>query len=339
MDRPEPDVNCEGLKSQKTYFISSYAQDVKLMICSNCSYPIPIGEKICPKCGTPSSLLTAKKLPTGDSPDSCQICGNPLQGKQICDMCGSPAIPTTTEDDAIKCPICNTTLSDNFNCPKCGTIFGREEAEEKLQFQCPKCNKIIAVDDEVCSSCGTRIWMDEEVESKRLEELNCPFCGETVGEKDEKCEQCGFLLWVESDDDRLERAKKAIEEAKSLIKYDLEETGAAPKKAITYLEAATKTLEKGDADLAWRHALVALDVAQVDTRQKAILAEAEKRAKERMRSAESYGGDIKKCAELLNLSHQAKTKGDRKTAIRFALKCKILAENIENSLKRAPIGA
>ena len=223
-------------------------------------------------------------------------------------------------------------------CSRCGTLAAGGERPDAPGFQCPGCSCEISLDVESCPRCGVRIWMDEETEAARLETLKCPACGAPLAGDEHKCEKCGFLLWLESEDDRKERALAKIQEATSSITAFRDRFGTPPERAVTYLEAAQRVLENGEVDLALRRALIAAEIAETDSRQRIILMEAVKRAEDRLRSAEEMGGDVARCRELLDLSRKANEKGDYKVAIRLALKCKILAEGIESSLSRAPLG-
>ena len=225
-----------------------------------------------------------------------------------------------------------------MTCSRCGALAAGGERPDAPGFQCPRCSSEISLDVESCPRCGVRIWMNEAAEAARLETLKCPACGAPLAGDEHKCEKCGFLVWLESEDDRKERASAKIKEAMSSITAFRDRFGSPPERAVTYLEAAQRVLENGEVDLALRRALIAAEIAETDSRQRIILLEAEKRAEDRLRSAEEMGGDVARCRELLDLSRKANEKGDYKVAIRLALKCKILAEGIESSLSRAPLG-
>jgi len=278
-------------------------------------------------------------LPSGDAPDSCRYCGHPLGGRDSCEMCGAPGSQPMVGPQGIRCPLCGGDLDENLACRKCGSIVGGETTREEPKVQCPGCGGEVSLDDESCGACGIRIWIEDSAESARLDALKCPACGSPVAEGDAKCARCGFLVWLESEEERADRARESIRDATSRLVEIKREHGAVPERAVTYLQAAQRVLKNGEAELATRRAMIAADIAEVDARQKAIFAAAVRRAEERMRSAEDRGGDMSRCIELLQMSRQADEKGDRKVAIRLALKCKIMAEDLEGSLSRAPIGA
>jgi hypothetical protein len=254
-------------------------------------------------------------------------------------MCGAPGSHLVVGPQGIRCPLCGGDLDENLACRKCGSVVGGETTRDESKIQCPGCGGDVSLDDESCGACGVRIWIEDSAESARLDALKCPACGTPVAEGDAKCARCGFLIWLESEEEMTDRARESIRDATSRLVEIKREHGAVPERAMTYLQAAQRVLENGEAELATRRAMIAADIAEVDARQKAIFAAAVRRAEERMRSAEDRGGDMSKCRELLQMSRQADEKGDRKVAIRLALKCKIMAEDLEGSLSRAPIGA
>lgn len=132
---------------------------------------------------------------------------------------------------------------------------------------------------------------------------------------------------------------KAIDDAVARITEFKEKMGQPPERAVTYLEGAKRVLEAGEVDMAWRRAKMASDIAETTARQAEILREATRRAEARTRSAEEGGADVAECRELLTMSEEANRKGELKLALRLALRCKIMAENIEDSRRRAPLGA
>jgi len=280
-----------------------------------------------------------RPLPSGDSEDSCGICGHPLGGKDRCEMCGAPAVPRIARSVTLKCPLCGGELDGSLNCPKCGKMFGREAETPEPGFQCPRCAKQVAVNDVSCGGCGLHIWIDESAEKDMLDSLKCPACGTTLGREDQKCGRCGFLVWFESEEETREKAERAIDEAATQITRVEEKTGKSPERAVAYLEGAKRGLEAGETDIARRRALIASDIAETTVRQAEILKEALRRAETKMQSAEAGGADITECRGLLVLAREATDKGEHKVGLRLALKCKILAENLENSMRRAPIGA
>jgi len=230
-------------------------------------------------------------------------------------------------------------MGDSISCPKCGGIVGGGGEAPELDFQCPSCGGDISVDDDSCTVCGLRIWLDQVTETSRLEGLSCPACGAGLGDEVETCGSCGFQVWLESDEDRRERASRTINEAKMRIAEVQDRFGSAPERAVTYIEAAERVLQDGEAEIATRRALVAVEIAQTESRQRGILAEARRRAQEKTKSAETGGSDVKECRELLDLSQRAESKGDIKVAIRFVLKCKIIAEGLAGSRSQLPMGA
>jgi len=254
-------------------------------------------------------------------------------------MCGAPRNRAAAGPQAIRCPLCGGKLDENLVCGACGSVIGGETAQEDARIHCPGCGGDISLDDENCAACGIMIWMEDLAEDARLDALKCPACGAPAAEGEAKCVRCGFLVWLESEEEMADRARESIKDAASRLKEINEEHGPIPERAITYLEAARRVLDRGEAELATRRAMVAADIAETDARQKSIFAEAVRRAEDKMKSALDKGGDTSRCEELLQMSHRADEKGDRKVAIRLALKCKIMAESLEGSLSRAPIGA
>ena len=309
------------------------------MICHRCGAEIGPGLKACGRCGFVFSTAGSRPLPPADAPGSCRYCGHPLGGKSVCEMCGSPAVPAQARTDAVKCPLCGGDLDDSLACRKCGSIVGGPSSQEETGVLCPKCSASLSLDDSSCGKCGLRIWLDGAAEEARLDSLRCPACGTAIGEGDAECVECGFLVWLETEEERRERAKSSIEEAESRMARVIVEHGDVPERAMTYIEAAKRIFEGGEDEVAMRRAMIAADIAETDARQRSMFMAAVKRAEERMRSAEDRGGDLSQCRELLRLSREADEKGDRKVAIRLALKCKILAENLEGSLSKTPFGA
>ncbi len=309
------------------------------MNCPRCGAETAPSEKACKKCDLIFTLTFARPLPSGKSPGSCRYCGNPLGGKEFCEMCGAPATFAQAMTDTVRCPICGGELDDGLACKKCGSIVGGPSTQEETGIQCPRCSASLSLENASCSKCGLRIWIDVSMEESRLDSLKCPACGAAIGESDAECKQCGFLIWLENEQERRERAKNSIEEAESRMARVMVEHGDVPERAMTYIEAAKRVFEGGEEELAMRRAMIAVDIAETDARQRSMFAAAVRRAEERMRSAEDRGGNVAQCRELLKLSHEADKKGDRKVAIRLALKCKILAENLEGSLSKTPFGA
>ncbi len=253
-------------------------------------------------------------------------------------MCGTTITQVPTKTIGLRCPICGGDIGDDLACAKCGKLFGLKESEKETGLKCPGCAKTVKVDDTSCKSCGLQIWMDETLVDERLDGLRCPSCGYPLGEGDEKCGACGFQVWSRDQKDQNERARKAIEDAAIQIRLVEEQLGEVPSRAATYLEGAKRVMEEGEADLALRRALLAADIATITSRQVTILEEAIRRAKDKMQSVEDGGGDASECKQLYQLSQEASKKKDFKVALRLALKCKILAEKIEDSMRRAPMG-
>ena len=254
-------------------------------------------------------------------------------------MCDSPAIPRRVPSGALRCPLCGVELDGSLNCPKCGRMFGREAETPEPGFQCPRFAKQVAVNDVSCAGCGLHIWIDESAEKNMLDSLKCPACGATLGAEDQRCEHCGFLVWFESEEEMREKAERAIDEATAQIMRVEERTGKSPERAVAYLDGAKRVLKAGEVDMARRRALIASDIAETAVRQVEILQEALRRAEAKMQSAEASGADITECRGLLVLSREATDKGELKVGLRLALRCKILAENMGDAMRRAPIGA
>ncbi len=308
------------------------------MQCPKCKSSLAPGETICHACGFVQTFTPSRPLPTTETEGSCRVCGNPLGGKQSCEMCGAPAVAPPPKAEALRCPFCGGDMGDSISCPKCGGMARGGDEGPEPGFQCPSCGKEMSVEDESCGVCGLRIWLDQVTETAKLEGFSCPVCGAGIGDEDDSCGSCGFQVWLESVEERRDRATRTIEEAKMRIAELQDKFGTVPERAVTYVEAAERVLKEEEADLATRRALVAAEIAQTESRQRGILAEALRRAQERTKSAESRGSDVRKCFELLDLSRQAEGKGDLKVAIRFALKCKIIAEGLEGSRSRVPMG-
>ena len=323
----------------KVLLLCSHQHRQDNMLCPRCKTPVAALETKCRNCGLAISPVSSRPLPTGDTSDSCRYCGHPLGGRDSCEVCGATRGQPLAGPQGIKCPLCGGNLDENLACRKCGSMIGGETVLEESKVQCPGCGGEVSLDDESCGACGIKIWIEGSAESARLDALKCPACGTQVAEGDAKCAHCGFLVWLESEEERADRAKESIRDATTRLVEIKREHGSVPERAMTYLQAAQRILKSGESELATRRAMIAADIAEVDARQKAIFATAVRRAEERMRSAEDRGGDTSRCKELLKMSRQADEKGDRKVAIRLALRCKIMAEGLEGSLSRAPIGA
>ena len=253
-------------------------------------------------------------------------------------MCGAASNRAAAGPQGIRCPLCGGGLDEKLVCGKCGSMVGGEVAQAEDSVQCPGCGGDLSLDDESCAACGIRIWIGDSTESARLDVLKCPACAAPVAEGEAKCARCGFLVWLESEEEMADRARESIKETATRLKEINEEHGPIPERAVTYLEAARRGLDRGEAELATRRAMIAADIAEADARQKSIFTEAVRRAELKVRSAEERGGNVSECRELLRLSRQADESGDRKVAIRLALKCKIMAEGLEGSLSKVPFG-
>jgi RNA polymerase subunit RPABC4/transcription elongation factor Spt4 len=294
----------------------------------------------CPLCGEfygvakaeTTSVPIRSQMPTTVITDerSCKVCGHIMDDDApTCPMCNSPVLSEVEEEPEFRCPVCDNPLEMNATvCSFCEVdLQGKEEEKKEMSYRCPACQEIMQIDDHQCSKCGAKIWLDLEEEVRRIEEYRCPMCDNVVQEDSEKCPKCGADIWMRDEDALKEEATSKMEEAVIQIKREKEETGSDLSKAIKFLTVAREAMEKNDYGRASKCASLSLDLARSAGFQKRLLVDALQRAEKTVTLVNEKGGDVVKAMELLKSSKDEVRKGNYKTALKMAIRGKVLAES------------